>query len=72
VFVSQLPQAFQRLLLHTVAQYLALKSKSCTTPLGTRETVVENPRPYFVPPRTSLHDYCMAVKKKTNGGKVKK
>jgi len=57
VYVQHLESGVERLLLHGVAQYLSLESKSISGPDAKRATHGENRKPYFIPPRQTLVDY---------------
>lgn len=57
VFVAQISDSFHRLLLHTVSQYLDLRSQSFDRSPGVRATTVENRAHSFMPPSTSLANF---------------
>ncbi|CAI9726079.1 domain-containing 4-like [Octopus vulgaris] len=56
VYISQLANSFERLLLHALCQYLGLKSKSFEEE-GIRRIEVENSKDYFRPPNVLLSQY---------------
>lgn len=56
IYISQLANSFERMLLHAICQYLDLKSKSFDNE-GTRRTEVENNKEYFKPPNVLLSQY---------------
>ncbi|CAE1153727.1 unnamed protein product [Acanthosepion pharaonis] len=56
IYISQLANSFERMLLHAICQYLDLKSKSFDDE-GTRRTEVENNKDYFNPPNVLLSQY---------------
>lgn len=56
VWVSHLPNSFERLLLHAVSQYLDLNSSSYDCQ-GIRQTKVENKNDHFHPPLMCLSKY---------------
>lgn len=56
VFVSHVPNSFERCLLHAICQYLDLHSKSFDKG-GTRQTQIENKQVTFSPPATPLTKY---------------
>lgn len=67
VYLRDLSQSFDRLLLHAVCQYLNLVSKSFTRD-GERYTQVENRRVEFAPPVMLLSDYMKRLDGSANGG----
>ncbi|GAB1598324.1 R3H domain-containing protein 4-like [Argonauta hians] len=56
VYISQLANSFERLLLHALCQYLGLKSKSFEQD-GVKRIEVENCKDYFRPPNVLLSQY---------------
>jgi len=67
VYVRDLNNGFDRMLLHAVAQYLNLISKSFTRD-GERYTQVENRRLKFIPPKMLLSEYIKSIICGTEGG----
>lgn len=55
VWLGEVESSYDRLLTHAVAQWLGLRSHSLPLALSEqRQTEVENPRPYFIPPSELL------------------
>lgn len=61
VWITHLPNNYERLLLHAVSQYLDLNSASFNCD-GVRQTKVENKNDYFHPPLMCLSDYLQSVR----------
>ncbi|KAK2156861.1 hypothetical protein LSH36_203g00000 [Paralvinella palmiformis] len=57
VYVCQLENSFERMLLHALCQYLKLQSSSFNSKAGSRQTQVENLNQHFILPSMTLCDY---------------